>query len=205
MEHKPGVNAVERFPFVVAVVDQFQEVRRGVRRFALRFEELQNDFAERRDRAVGRRFRNGERDLRSGREGSGQAFERTGVDDLRVEPFKSVVVGIAGRDRDRIRERLERPGAVQKLARFQNFEQSARTKFVQRLTTAGFATSVAASGGGKETTNLRRETHFLLSPTAKRSLSGRRTLDFPTTAGWEPRRTCEQAPRDERFAARPAF
>ena len=117
LEHEAGVNTVERFPFVVAVVDQFQEVRRRVRRLALRFEELQNDFAERRDRAVGRRFRNGKRDLRSGWERSGQTFERTGVDDLRVGSFERVMVGIAGRYRDRIRKGFERPGAVEELAR----------------------------------------------------------------------------------------
>ena len=161
LEHKAGVNPVERFPFVVAVVDQFQEVRRGVRRLALRFEELQNDFAERRDRAVGRRFRNGEGDLRSGRERSGQTFERTGVDDLRVGSFKRVMIGIAGRYRNRVRKGFERSGAVEELARLQNFEQATRTQLAQRLTTTGFAFSVATSGRGKETTNLRRETHFL--------------------------------------------
>ena len=117
LEHKAGVNPVERLAFVVAVVDQFQEVRRGVRRLALRFEELQNDFAERRDRAVGRRFRNGKRDLRSGRERSGQTFERTGVDDLRVGSFERVMIGIAGRYRDRVRKGFERSGAVEELAR----------------------------------------------------------------------------------------
>ena len=169
LEHKAGINAVERFPFVIAVVDQLHKVRRGVRRFAFRFEELQNDFAERRDRAVGRRFRNGKRDLRSGRERSGQTFERSGVDDLRVGSFERVMIGVAGRYRDRVRKGFERPGAVEELARLQNFKQTTRAKLAQRLTAAGFALSVATSGRGKETTNLRRETHFLnVSNSAKR-------------------------------------
>ena len=167
LEHKAGVNAVERFAFVIAVVDKFEEMRGRVRRLALRFEELQNDFAERRDRAVGRRFRNGKRDLRSGRERGRQTFERSGVDDLRVGSFKRVMIGIAGRYRDRVRKRFERPGAVEELARLQNFEQATRTQLAQRLTAAGFALSVATSGRGKETTNLRRETHFLNAPTGR--------------------------------------
>ncbi len=122
LEHKSGVNTVERFSFVIAVVDQFKEVRGRIRRFAFRFEELQNDLPERRNGPVGRRFRNGERDLRAGRKRNGQTVERSGIDDLRVRPFERVMVGIAGRYRDRIRQRLERSGAVQQLARLQNFK-----------------------------------------------------------------------------------
>ena len=139
LEHKVFDDAVERQAFVVVVVHELHESRAGIGRFAFGTEELNDDFAERRNDAFSRRLHDRERDLVPCDKGSGEAFNRTRVDEIERLAFVRVMIGIGVGDRDHFGQRFIEGRRVEHLALFQSFEDASARRRLQVVAAPFFA------------------------------------------------------------------